>query len=195
MSEASDSELLAAHVAGDPDAFGELARRHYDRMWAVAVRTCRDPEEASDAVQDALISAFRRADTFRGTAKVTTWLHRIVVNACLDRMRARRIRPTVALPEAEPDIGVRSPRDPIEEHTAKLTVMSALAQLPTDQRLAITLVDLEGWSIDEAAEILECPPGTVKSRCHRGRARLYELLRNHAEDPGVPRESADGGER
>ena len=96
-----DRALLAAHVAGDADAFAEIVRRHRDRLWAVALRTTGDREEASDAVQDALISAFRRAETFRGDAQVTTWLHRIVVNACLDRMRRRKTRPTEALPEDE----------------------------------------------------------------------------------------------
>ena len=191
VSQASDEELLAAHVAGDPDAFTELVRRHRDRLWAVALRTCRDPDEASDAVQDALISAYRRADTFRGTAKVSTWMHRIVVNACLDRLRAKKVRRTVALPDEAADIGLPDRRDPIGEHTTRMTVLGALAQLPTDQRLAVTLVDLEGWSVDEAAEILECPAGTVKSRCHRGRARLYTLLRNQDGATGVPQPGGD----
>ncbi len=74
-------------MAGDPDAFGELFLRHKDRLWAVAIRTLADPEDAADALQDAMISAFRRADSFRGESAVTTWLHRIVVNACLDKIR------------------------------------------------------------------------------------------------------------
>ncbi len=168
-----------------------MVRRHRDRLWAVALRTCRDPDDAADAVQDALISAYRRADTFRGSAKVTTWLHRIVVNACLDRLRAKKIRKTVALPEETADAGLPDTRDPIAEHTTRLTVMGALAQLPLDQRLAVTLVDLEGWSVDEAAQILECPSGTVKSRCHRGRARLHTLLRNQPDEPGVPPPGGD----
>jgi RNA polymerase sigma-70 factor (ECF subfamily) len=191
LSDATDEELLAAHVAGDEHAFAELVRRHRDRLWAVALRTCRDPDDAADAVQDALISAYRRADTFRGSAKVTTWLHRIVVNACLDRLRAKKIRKTVALPEETADAGLPDTRDPIAEHTTRLTVMGALAQLPLDQRLAVTLVDLEGWSVDEAAQILECPSGTVKSRCHRGRARLHTLLRNQPDEPGVPPPGGD----
>ena len=176
--ERSDEALLQAHVDGDPDAFSVIVSRHADRMWAVALRTIRDPDDASDAVQDAMISAFRRAETFRGTAKVSTWLHRIVVNACLDRMRAKKSRQTVALPEAEADLGTPDPHDRIDQHMTRMTVQDALAQLPPDQRVAITLVDLEGWSIDEAADILQCPPGTVKSRCHRGRSRLYTLLGN-----------------
>lgn len=91
---AQDQELLAMHVAGDPDAFGELVRRHRDRLWAVALRTLGDREEAADAVQDALVSAYRAAHTFRGDSAVTTWLHRITVNACLDRARKAASRRT-----------------------------------------------------------------------------------------------------
>lgn len=92
--EASDQDLLARHVDGDPDAFGELVRRHRDRLWAVALRTLGDREEAADAVQDALVSAYRAAHTFRGQSAVTTWLHRITVNACLDRARKTASRRT-----------------------------------------------------------------------------------------------------
>lgn len=92
--EVSDQDLLALHVKGDPDAFGELVRRHRDRLWAVALRTLGDREEAADAVQDALVSAYRAAHTFRGQSAVTTWLHRITVNACLDRARKAASRKT-----------------------------------------------------------------------------------------------------
>ena len=179
----SDEQLLAAHVAGDPHSFETLFRRHSERLWAVALRTCRDPEDAADALQDAMISAFRRANSFRGDARVTTWLHRIVVNSCLDRLRSRKNRPTVSLPETEPDIGTHDGKDEIADHVTRMTIMDALSTLPDEQRLALTLVDLEGWSVDEAAKILEIPPGTVKSRCFRGRQRMAELLRNRSE-PG-----------
>src|SRR5246500_5771594 len=92
----ADQELLRRHVAGDAEAFGELFRRHRDRLWAVALRTLGDQEEAADALQDAMISAFRRAGDFRGDSAVTTWLHRIVVNACLDRIRRRAARPAAS---------------------------------------------------------------------------------------------------
>ncbi len=94
----SDLDLLRAHVSGDRDAFGELFRRHRDRLWAVALRTLGDREEAADALQDALLSAHRAAGRFRGDSAVTTWLHRIVVNACLDRIRRRRAHPTCRCP-------------------------------------------------------------------------------------------------
>src|SRR3954452_10097430 len=94
-----DRALLRAHVDGDPDAFGSLFTRHRDRLWAVALRTTGDPDEAADALQDALVAAFRRADSFRGDSAVTTWLHRIVVTACLDRLRRRRVRLAEPLPD------------------------------------------------------------------------------------------------
>lgn len=181
MNEApDDAALLQAHVEGDPDAFGELVRRHQDRLWAVALRTTGDREEAADAVQDALLSACRRADTFRGEAQVSTWLHRIVVNACLDRLRRRRSHRTEALPEE----GDRVPAlvadslgaDTTEASERRTDVLAALSQLSAEQRTALVLVDMEGFSVDEAAAMVGCAPGTIKSRCARGRIRLAPLL-------------------
>lgn len=174
---ANDGELLAAHVAGHPDAFTEIVRRHRDRLWAVALKTTGDPEDAADALQDALISAYRRASQFRGESQVTTWLHRIVVNACLDRMRRRGTRPTVPLPvEEETGVPLPDPEDRIARRELQLDIAAALAELPEDQREAVALVDIEGWSIEQAALMLGCPPGTVKSRCSRGRAKLAKRL-------------------
>lgn len=175
----TDDDLLAAHVAGDPDAFAVLVARHKDRLWAVALRTMRNPEEASDALQDAYVSAFRRADTFRGNAKVTTWLHRIVVNACLDRIRRNKVRRADALPE-NPDraaiMGVTPSANQVENMVNRSSVAEALNQLNPDQRAALVLVDMEGYSVQEAAEILGCAVGTIKSRCARGRSKLAPLL-------------------
>jgi len=197
-----DTALLRAHLRGDPDAFAELVRRHRDRLWAVALRTLGDREEAADAVQDALLSAFRRADAFRGDAAVSTWLHRIVVNACLDRVRRRVTRPSVALPgtgaadrdgpPADADLRLADPHDRVAETDTAMSVSAALRQLPVEQRVAIVLVDLQGYSVAEAAALLDVAEGTVKSRCSRGRARLAVLLghlrnpdRNGPVQPGV----------
>ncbi len=182
--ERSDADLLRAHAAGDAFAFEELVRRHRDRLWAIALRTTRDREEAADALQDALISAYKAAGSFRGDAAVTTWLHRIVVNACLDRMRRRQTRATVQLPEEgpyEPADG----RDRVAERDTRMVVEEALGQLPVEQRAAIVLVDVEGWSVAETAAMLGVPEGTVKSRCARGRARLAVIL-GHLRNPDAP---------
>lgn len=186
MDDRTDAGLIAAHIAGDAEAFGVLFTRHKDRMWSVAMRTLRDPEEAADAVQDAALSAFRRADTFRGEAAVTTWLHRIVVNACLDRIRRRKARPVDLVSDDRilEILGTPGP-DETERHQTGLDVRQALATLGANQRAALMLVDMAGYSIEDAAAILGCAPGTVKSRCARGRARLVPLLGNQNGDPGV----------
>jgi RNA polymerase sigma-70 factor (ECF subfamily) len=171
----TDHELLAAHVAGDPRAFGEIVARHRDRLWAVALRTLGDREDAADALQDALLSAYRAAKGFRGDSAVTTWLHRIVVNSCLDRARQRKTRPTVPLPDAGPNEPAE-PTDPIEERDTALAVHRALAELPEEQRAALVLVDLQGHSVADTAQILGVAEGTIKSRCARGRARLAVSL-------------------
>jgi RNA polymerase sigma-70 factor, ECF subfamily len=172
-----DAVLIRAHVAGDPDAFAEIVRRHRDRLWAVALRTLGDREDAADAVQDALVSAYRAADRFRGDAAVTTWLHRIVVNACLDRARRRRAHPTVPLPETDTlRLAGSSPIAPGPDPDVSVAIEQALAQLPVEQRAAIVLLDVEGYSVAEIAQLLGVAEGTVKSRCARGRARLAVLL-------------------
>ena len=178
--ESSDADLLRAHVDGDPDAFAELVRRHRDRLWAVALRTVGDREEVADAVQDALLSAHKAAARFRGDSQVTTWLHRIVVNACLDRLRKRQAHPTVPLPDGRhtddgPAAGPE-PAAPDHDHDTALVVRQALAALPAEQRAALVLVDMQGYPVAEAAGILGVAEGTIKSRCARGRARMAIAL-------------------
>ncbi|GAB2960428.1 RNA polymerase sigma factor SigM [Nonomuraea sp. NPDC052634] len=172
----TDAELLAAHINGDPRAFSEIVKRHRDRMWAVALRTLGDPDEAADAVQDAFVSAYRKAATFRGEAAVTTWLHRIVVNACLDRMRRKSVRPV-----ADDELIEAAEREtPLPDQTVErevsMEVSAALKLLPADQRAALVLVDMMGYSVEDAAQVLQVPSGTVKSRCARGRAKLAPIL-------------------
>jgi RNA polymerase sigma-70 factor (ECF subfamily) len=204
--EAPDTELLRRHIGGDHEAFGVLFRRHRDRLWAVALRTLGDPEEAADALQDAMISAFRRAESFRGDSAVTTWLHRIVVNACLDRARRVAARPATpsggdqnldAAMQAGP---AHAPLDPVSGRDTALDVDAALRRLPDEQRSALVLVDMLGYSVQAAAEVLDVSTGTVKSRCARGRARLAPLLTHLAgeahpetarKDPGTTREEPE----
>jgi RNA polymerase sigma-70 factor (ECF subfamily) len=187
----SDHDLLARHVEGDPDAFGEIVRRHRDRLWAVALRTLGDREEAADAVQDALVSAYRAAHTFRGQSAVTTWLHRITVNACLDRARKADSRKTAPVDDTERLEQLLEPHEsasaPAERNDVHRQLLEALGTLPQEQRAALVLVDMQGYPVAEAAQILDVPTGTVKSRCARGRARLLPLLGHlrpgRSEDP------------
>ena len=176
-----DVTLLRRHVDGDHEAFGELVRRHRERLWAVALRTLGDPEDAADALQDALINAFRRAASFRAESAVTTWLHRIVVNACLDRVRHTAARPVTALSE---EISPSAVPDPGTQTVLRLDLEAALATLPDEQRVPLVLVDVEGYTVAEVAALLAIPVGTVKSRCARARARLLPLLSDVAA-PGA----------
>ena len=180
--EVPDAELLRRHTHGDHEAFGELFRRHRDRLWAVALRTLGDPEDAADALQDAMVSAFRRADSFRGDSAVTTWLHRIVINACLDRTRRVAARPATPaggdqnLDAAAQATPAHPAPDPVAGRDTVLDVDAALRRLPDEQRSALVLVDMLGYPVADAAEVLGVSAGTVKSRCARGRARLAPLL-------------------
>ncbi|MFE0453356.1 RNA polymerase sigma factor SigM [Streptomyces sp. NPDC058914] len=198
--DASDQDLLARHVKGDPEAFGELVRRHRDRLWAVALRTLGDREEAADAVQDALVSAYRAAHTFRGQSAVTTWLHRITVNACLDRARKVASRKTSPVDDTERLEQLLEPHEsasaPAERNDLHRQLMEALGTLPPDQRAALVLVDMQGYPVAEAARMLDVPTGTVKSRCARGRAKLLPLLTHlRSESTGEGEEGGRGRNR
>lgn len=169
--ERSDAELLAAHVAGDRYAFEELFGRHHRQLRRLARLTSRCPEDAADALQDAMLSVHRSAGSFRHDAAVGSWLHRIVVNACLDRMRRNRTHRTATLDEEAWPVADRT----VQVETA-IVVRHALTRLPAQQRAAVIAVDMQGYSIADTARRLGVAEGTVKSRCARGRARLAALL-------------------
>jgi len=168
--ERSDAELLAAHVAGDRYAFDELFHRHQRQLHRLARLTTRTPEDAEDALQDAMLSAHRGAGSFRHDAAVGSWLHRIVFNACLDRLRRTKAHPTAPLEDIYP----------VADRTAQvetaIVVQRALMRLPVEQRAAVVAVDMQGYSVADTAALLGVAEGTVKSRCSRARLRLAELL-------------------
>ncbi|MBD0862829.1 RNA polymerase sigma factor SigM [Gordonia sp. zg691] len=171
----TDEQLLRAHLAGDPHAFADLINRHVDYLWSVALRTSNNPEDAADALQDALFAAHRTAQDFRSDAKLTSWLHRIVVNACLDRIRRNKVRKTVPLPEWDV-LPIADTADDIAAVDLSVSIGRALHVLPAGQRAAIVAVDIEGYSVAEAATILGVAEGTIKSRCARGRLKLAQVL-------------------
>ena len=202
--EPSDAMLLRQHAEGDTEAFGLLFKRHKDRLWAVALRVTCDPDDAADALQEAMISAFRRAGDFRGESAVTTWLHRIVVNAALDLLR-RRSAHSVGWSGDPDDLPVAEPwqaTDSAAVTDSRLDVDAAIRTLAPPQRAALVLVDMLGYPVAEVAAILGVSEGTVKSRCARGRARLLPYLshlrgdspgrRNQIVADGVPSEQGGG---
>ena len=163
--------MLAAHVAGDRYAFEELFYRHHRQLYRLALLTSRNPDDAADALQDAMLSAHRSAASFRNDAAVSSWLYRIVVNACLDRLRRNKTHPTTALMDDNCAVGDHTPR----VDTA-IVVERALMRLPVEQRAAVVAVDMQGYSVAETARMLGVAEGTVKSRCSRARAKLAEAL-------------------
>jgi RNA polymerase sigma-70 factor (ECF subfamily) len=167
----TDAELLAAHIAGDRYAFEELFYRHHRQLYRLAQITSRNADDAADALQDAMLSAHRKAPAFRHDAAVSSWLYRIVVNACLDRLRRNKNQATTALEDDACHVG-----DPTPRVDTAIVVERALMRLPVEQRAAIVAVDMQGYSVAETARMLGVPEGTVKSRCSRARAKLAEAL-------------------
>jgi RNA polymerase sigma-70 factor, ECF subfamily len=166
---------------GDLDAFNDLVVLYQDMLFALVVRMVPDRDQASDAVQEAFFSAYRNVAGFRG-GSVKSWLSRIAINAAMDAQRLKKRRPADPYPELEDD-NWQPPADPSADPvTSSLTserhriLNGALARITHDQRTAIVLYDVEGYDYAEIAEITRVSVGTVKSRIHRGRLALRELL-------------------
>ena len=172
----SDEELMRAYLAGEKNAIAILLERRRDWMWNVARKTVRDGAIAEDAVQEAMTAVFRKAHTFRSESKVTTWMYMIVQNACIDLLRKESVRPQLThSDEAE----IHETTSFADQSDTKVIITQALATLPDEQRLALTMTIIEGYSIDEAAAIAGVAPGTIKSRCSRGKEALAAYLRQH----------------
>jgi RNA polymerase sigma-70 factor (ECF subfamily) len=164
-------------------------RRHEERAFAIAVRVVNDRSEALDATQEAFVTVYRRASSFRGDAAFTTWLYRITVNACNDALR-KKARGGVleSDPQAHPN-EIAAQDDVEAEVGRRVDVARALAALSPEYREAVVLHDLGGVPYEDIATITEVAIGTVKSRISRGRKRLARLL----EQPGVSGESEGVG--
>lgn len=184
--EPPDEELVAAWVAGERAAFDELVRRYRRRVYGICLRYFGDPSDAEDAAQDAFVALFRRAHTFQGNAAFATWMYRVAVNACNDLARKRSRRPQ----RSDADVSalgddLASPEDAVGQRELHLVLEQALTHLDADTRAAIVLHDVQGVPYHDIAERLGLAVGTVKSRIHRGHARLAALLTESA--------AADGG--
>jgi RNA polymerase sigma-70 factor (ECF subfamily) len=181
---APDELLATAAAAGDRRALEQLLDRHADRIHAVCRRILGPSEEALDATQEAMIAVARGIGRFDGRSAFTTWLYRVATNAALDEGRrlSRRPQPVETLPE--PAGTSKSPVD--DQVGARVDVDAALARLPEEFRIAVVLRDLCDLDYAEIADVLDVPPGTVRSRIARGRAQLAELLGNHDHDANRP---------
>ncbi len=178
-----EADLLARVRKGDLDAFNLLVESYQTAVFNLCLRMLSAPQTAEDATQEAFIAAYRNLDKFRG-GSFRSWLFRIAANACYDELRRRKARPAASLDEPigsgerkfdAPD-SAPSPEDRAEQSELHDLLAQALAEIPADQRLAITLCDVQGLDYAAIAEVMECSLGTVKSRIARGRARLRAIL-------------------
>ena len=174
--------LLDGIRRGDQIAFAEFIRAHEQRAASIIGRVLDDPRDVDEATQDTFVQVWRNASQFRGDAAVTTWLHRIAMNAALMRAR-RKHHPHATLDEARsvPLLdGTDATAQGAERRRRVAAVRAALNQLPLDQRAAVVLRDIEGMSSAEAAAVLDLAEPALKTRLHRGRMRLRSLLADHA---------------
>ena len=181
-----EKTLIQAAQRGDLESFNLLILRYQNLLFGIALRLLNDEDAAADAVQEALISAFRRFDTFRGDS-LRSWLARVVVNACYDEMRKKRRQHSIPLEQFNSDgeeietsywlIDPESdPETQFESFELENAIQKSLDQLPPIYRLMLVLVDIEGLSYEEAAMAAQVPVGTVKSRLARARSQMQKSL-------------------
>lgn len=174
---AEDVDLIERFVGGDVSAFEELMAAHEDRVFGICLRMLRDRDTALDAVQETFINVFRKAHMYKAEAAFSTWLYRVAVNTCYDQMRKTKRRQAQPLPEtldpADPQSG-----DELEAIELRPQIEEALQALTPEFRAAVILVDIEGHALEQAANMLAVPVGTVKSRVFRGRKLLARSLGN-----------------
>jgi RNA polymerase sigma-70 factor (ECF subfamily) len=181
-----DRRLIADCLAGRTAAFGDLIRRYQDRLFNAVVRVVDQPEDAADVVQDAFLNAYQSLNSFKGDSEFFTWLYRIAFNAAIS---LRRKRKAVLSFDGVPDTQAVEPEDPSEytrpgaalERTEEDTqLLAALTRLSPEHKAVLVLKDLEGQKYEDIAAILDVPVGTVRSRLHRARMELRDLL--HREE-------------
>lgn len=184
-SRVDDDALVAAAQAGDRRALDELLKRHQGYVYALVRRMTRTEADAQDATQEALVAIVRGLHRFDGRARFTTWAYRVATNACIDHLRRDRRVAEPGLPEVEEEV-TGGPPDMATTSGDRLDLDAALATLRPDYRAAVVLRDQLGLDYAEISEVLEVPPGTVRSRIARGRAALAEALGNQSDPPNVP---------
>ena len=184
----TDQQLIAQTLDGQPAAFGILVRKYQDRLFNSMVHFLRNPSDAEDVVQDAFLQALRKLDTFEGNSQFYTWLFRIARNTAISKMR--RKKPTVSLDSTAfqprldfPDDGPR-PSTEMERRERQTELMRAMDQLSSEHREILILREMEEQNYETISEVLNLPVGTVRSRLHRARLQLKELLlRNEDSSP------------
>lgn len=182
----NEEKLIQRASYGDAQAFNELMAMHERRMYAVALKTCSNHEDAQDCLQEAMLRIFRSISGFKGQSSFSTWVYRITMNTCLDELRRRKNRPNTSLDSLlESGWTPSDDRDGPEKHMIRTVKQQYLFrfidELPEDMRAAVVLRDVEGYSYEDIAEMLKANVGTIKSRISRGREKLREKIMSHPE--------------
>ncbi|HEX5707703.1 MAG TPA: RNA polymerase sigma factor [Pyrinomonadaceae bacterium] len=180
--EQSDVELAAKSADGDAQAFEQIYRRHFRRVYALCIRMLGDPVLAEDLTQDVFVNLFNKIGSFRGESQFTTWLHRMTVNQVLMYFRKRSTRSELVTDEGETPVqivrGTENPdRMPVID---RISLERAISQLPPGYRTIFVLHDVEGYGHDEIARMLEISEGTSKSQLHKARLKLRGLIRQQS---------------
>jgi len=190
----SDQELVKEFQSGGREAFEGLMLRHMDAIYNLGARMCARPEDAEDLVQNTFLNALRYLDSFRGEAKFRNWLFKIAVTSCLRMKRDKfdqdwgkvpfeeDVQGGQLSPESGPPSWVREPESLLLDRELREVIDRAVHQLPPTYRLTFVLRDQEGFSTQEAAEILKITPGAVKVRLHRARAYLARQIKDYMEE-------------
>lgn len=195
-----ESATLAEARRGDADAFERLVAPYERKLYAVCLRMMASPQDAQDALQDAMLRLWRGLPDFDGRARFGTWAYRVVTNACLDALRKQKLRAASSLEALEeagyaPEDPAASPEEAVIESVRRQAVQDALAALEPDGRAALVLRDIQGESYEQVAEALGLTLGTVKSRIHRAREKLACILAKKPELFEPSRVQRDEGRR
>lgn len=181
---ADDHRLIAGCLQGDAAAFGTLVRRYQERLYHTVYRLVGNAEDAQDVVQEAFLHAYQSLETFKGDAQFFTWLYRIAANTAISHKRKRRLAVVRIEAGAEGD-GVVEPADPsdlsrpghsLEQAEEETRVRRALDRLSSEHRAVLVMKDMEGQKYEDMADVLDVPIGTIRSRLHRARLEMRELL-------------------
>ena len=184
--EFDERKMIERASGGDPEAFNRLMEQHERRMYAVALRMCANREDAQDCLQEAMLRVYRAIGSFKGESSFSTWVYRITMNTCLDELRRKKNRQSSSLDDlldegwAPADDRSSPEKHAMRAETARV-LHETIRELPEDMRAAVVLRDIQGYSYEEIAKILDINVGTIKSRISRGREKLREKLREKPE--------------
>lgn len=183
-----DHHLIQECLDGNSAAFGELVRRYQDRLYNTVYRLLDNAEDAMDVVQDAFVNAYQSLESFKGDSLFFTWLYRIAVNTAISQKRKRRVvlsidatrRNETAIEPVDPS-DLSRPGFAMEQAEQERKIQQALNRLSPEHRIVLIMKDMEGQKYETMAEILQVPIGTIRSRLHRARLELRELLEKDEE--------------